>query len=132
MIPLKSITIKLAEGPYEVCERFKHVIRATWEAADEAARAIVDALKAHRGLGYYKSDVAVEFADGFAYRMRYDIDPDKFELLSTAVRDDIRFYAGLYQPAHMNVDDYFTILEEDGRRGELRRAFETHDFPRRV
>jgi hypothetical protein len=129
-------------------------VRSTWEGADEVAHAIARALvprgkrwenewgvpdwprtRTHINGSYYKSDVVVEFEDGFQYRLRYDIDPDDFMLLSTSVRDEIRFYGGLWRPAHMDEKKHEQVLEalfgeeKDARRAAFREAFTTHAFP---
>jgi hypothetical protein len=102
MISLDQITITRAEGPTADCITF---VAHNWEDAEDWLYR--SAQSAPSNGGYDKCDVTITFADGEAFKIRYDMVHPFAETwldLATSIRLQWEFFAGRWLPAHM--EDY--------------------------
>ena len=116
MISLDQITITRAEGPADDCQTF---VAHTWEDAENWLRQ--SAYSAPFEGGYDKCDITIEFADGEAFKLRYDMvhpHANAWLDLATSVRRQWEFFAGRWCPVHMQeppdrADNYRRSLNID-------------------
>jgi hypothetical protein len=107
-IPVKLITFERAEGLTEECVKVEFKTFAEVNAHIRRA-----ARTAPRKGGYNKCDFLVEYADGEKYEGRYDLtyaDATGHDQLQTHMGEHVRFFAGLWCPAHITRQRYNEMI----------------------
>jgi hypothetical protein len=103
-----KITVTRAEGPTRLLTG--PVVCQTWEEADREIRKIAETAPEK---GYDKTDVVVEFEDGAAAGIRYDVKRDTVANTKGEFLAEFGFFAGVRRPPAMTEESYQSFLAYD-------------------
>jgi hypothetical protein len=87
MIKVAAITVARAEGPTDLCGE---ITVTDWKQAELVVR--MNASTAPEGGAYDKTDITINYEDGFEYRTRLDVKAemmDELDSLETHIRESI-------------------------------------------
>jgi len=114
-IAVTSVTIVRAEGPSHLCDKpetFTSLAKATTRLREWSWSA------PKAGDGYDKCDFAIVFANGETYEGRFDLQQNLAGegSLEQHIQQHVKFYAGLFCPAHMKRARYESYINEIGQQ----------------
>jgi hypothetical protein len=129
LIPVQKITLTRAEGMSH--ETFTAVAKSYTEAnalLKEWAHTAPG-----KGKGYHKTDIEVQWTDGFLWRSTYDLvrkTATKNKPIENWIRNQWAFMAGLWKPTHMSAERYEAARKHVSRKEQeiARMALEDYEL----
>ena len=119
-IGVQKIVITRIEGPSNLCD--KPQVYSSWELA-KFGLARSNSTYPGPEQGYNKHKFTVYYLDGNTYSGRLDVKqlccPDNDQDVKRHVNETISYYAGIYKPGWMSIEQYEDVLKSENKQEYL-------------